>query len=311
MSAVGEGDAGAGVAEGGANRFGRLSELRIVARRSKGQAGSPRTELADVYFSMPLKVMKPFWPGDLGEEGAGGAVCPPGLMRVMTMSTSAGTMAGDDQRIDVDVACGAALEVTNQAFEKIHRMEEGGSARRVTHLRVGRGAFLRYTPQPTIPFAGSAFSSTTFVTLEDATSRLVYGEILSAGRVARGECFAFSSYGNRVEVRCAGSPVYIDNTLYQPGPSGMLPGMGLADLGFFEGFTHLSNLLLVNMGLGARDVDRLRDHLHELCGQEEPGGIGEVAGGITELASGDHVVRLLGRNAQRLQRIQEELLGLL
>lgn len=57
---------------------------------------------------------------------------------------------GDDQRIDVTVGEGAALQVTTQAFEKVHRMEGERSARRVTRLAVGSRGYLDntlYEPQ--------------------------------------------------------------------------------------------------------------------------------------------------------------------
>lgn len=123
---------------------------------------------------------------------------------------------GDDQRIDVTVGEGAALQVTTQAFEKVHRMEGERSARRVTRLAVGSGGYLDYTPRPQIRFAGSAFVATTVVDLADATARLAYEEVLSCGHVARGERIQYRSYRNHVLVRVPGAPVYLDNTLYEP-----------------------------------------------------------------------------------------------
>ena len=47
--------------------------------------------------------------------------------------------------------------------------------------------------------------------LEGPTSRLVITELVSAGRVARGERFDFRRYRSRVVVRCGGMPVYVYN----------------------------------------------------------------------------------------------------
>ena len=293
---------GGDVVGAGENRFGRLSELRLVAER-RGR----RTEPTDLYSSMPFRVMRPFWPDELGEKGAGGPACPPGLMRVMVMSVSAGIMAGDEQRVDVTVRDGAAAEVTSQAFEKVHRMEGEGSARRVTRLRVEGDGFLRYSLLPTIPFAGSDFTTDLTADLEGPTSRLIITELVSAGRVARGERFDFRRYRSRVVVRCGGVPVYVDNLLLSPSPVGVLPGMDLDSMGFFEGFTHLANLVLVNMGVSDDRLQAVRDYLGGLREQAAPGSAAEVAGGVTRLESGDFVVRLLGRNAQSLQRILSHL----
>lgn len=42
----------------------------------------------------------------------------------------------------------AVLQMTTQAFEKIHRMDDGASASRHTRLAVEAGAYLDYKPLP-------------------------------------------------------------------------------------------------------------------------------------------------------------------
>lgn len=294
------------------NRFGKVSELRLAARARDG-----RTALPGLFATMPFKVMHPL---AVGAASCPGLAAAPGLAapaQVMVMSVSAGIMAGDAQRIDVRVGEGAALQVTTQAFEKIHRMDDGGSASRATRLAVAPGAYLDYKPLPQVPFSGSSFASDTVVELADATSRLVYGEILSCGRAARGERFGYRRYANRVEVRVAGAPVFIDNTLYEPAASG--GDMDMESIGFYEGFTHLANLVLVNLGI---DVERFEAIRAYLLG--ETGTIGDragartdaaaddaLAGGITRLASGDCLVKLLGHRAQRLQGVLDGVRALL
>ena len=309
---VGPGECAAGATS---NQFGRTSELRLVAVARGGS-----TVLADEYYTMPFKVMRPFAARRSGLVGAGeGAEAA----RVMVMSASAGVMAGDDQRIEVRVGSGAALQVTTQAFEKVHRMEGEGSARRVTRLEVEPGGYLDYRPQPQIPFAGSAYAATTEADLADGTSALVYEEVLSCGRVARGERFGYRSYRNHVLVRVGGAPVYLDNAIYEPRGSRTpeLAPMGMEGMGLYEGFTHLANLVLVNVGVDSAAFGAARDYLREQTGvigasAALPASAGAdseaVAGGITRLGSGDVAVRLLGRRAQRLTDVLErvrELLG--
>lgn len=298
-----------------ANQFGRTSELRLVAHARED--GS--TALAEAYCTMPFKVMRPFARERkaLTCAGEGGPAA-----EVMVMSTSAGIMAGDDQRMDVRVEKGAALVVTTQAFEKVHRMEAGGAARRSTHLVVEPGGYLDYRPQPQIPFAGSAYAATTEVELADATARLVYEEILSCGRAARGERFEYRSYRNHVTMRVASAPVYLDNTVYVPeGDSelGLLP-MGMEGMGLYEGFTHLANLVVLNAGVDDACFLAARDYLREVTGvigasAAAPASAGTdseaVAGGITRLASGDVAVRLLGRRAQRLEDVLAQVRGII
>lgn len=292
----------------GKNQFGRASELRLVAQR-RGE----KTVLADVAATMPFHVMHPFEVPTAGLVGAAGAAAggcadalTPRAAEVMVMSASAGIMAGDLQRIDVTVGEGAALRVTSQAFEKIHRMEEGLSASRATRLAVANGAYLDYSPQPMIPFAESSFSATTEVQLAGPDARFVYQEILSCGRAARGERFGYRSFTNHVRVDVGGLPVYLDNVVFDPAT------MPMEDLGLYEGFSHLGNLVLINCQVGEATFTAARDYL-----RDETGVIGAAAGspvgaatgseaisgGITRLATGDVCVRLLGHRAQRLEDV--------
>lgn len=319
-----------------ANQYGRVSELRLTARARDG-----RTVVPETYCTQPFKIMHPFSvevaelpglrttsPDAAGEPPRAGDPLPAQTLsaaepaQLMVMTVSAGIMAGDRQRIDVSVEPGAALQMTTQSFEKIHRMDDGGDAERRTSLSVAPGAYLDYSPLPQIPFAGSSFSSVTEADLADETSQLVYGEILSCGRVARGERFAYRAYRNRVRICVDGRPVFIDNTVYEPGGMRFGGPIDMERLGFYEGFTHLANLVFVNIDISQERFVTIRDYLREqtgiigasaapvsaLHGGEEVdlASSESVAGGITRLDSGDCAVKLLGHRAQRLQEILSE-----
>ncbi len=76
------------------------------------------------------------------------------FMTVMLLTASAGIMAGDRQEWDLLVRENAKLEFVSQAYEKIHRMEDGWAERHV-HITVEPGGCLYYTPLPTIQFEGT------------------------------------------------------------------------------------------------------------------------------------------------------------
>ena len=296
------------VADG--NRFGRTSELRLEAAVRDG-----RTVVLGMFATMPFKVMHPLALDTLSlpcrDDSVAGTDSRVRGAEVMVMSVSAGIMAGDRQLIDIEAGEGSVLRVTNQAFEKIHRMDDGAEARRETEIRVAPGAYLDYAPLPQIPFAGSAFSTRTRVSLADRSSAFIYSEILSCGRVARGERFAYRRYRNRVRIDVAGHPVFIDNTDYRPGGE---PGdMDMEGTGLYEGFSHLANLVLVNLGIDEARFAAVRAYLLGETGvigdaaraDDDAADTETVAGGITRLASGDCLVKVLGNRAQRLQQVLE------
>lgn len=259
------------------NPFGKISSLHLVA--------APQDEgtiLRDVSFTAPYKIMHPF-------------PCRDGGIRVMLLAASAGMMEGDRQEFDFHVLPGAKLEFISQSYDKIHRMEEG-CARRKTRVRVDAGASFYFHPQPVIPFADSAYESQMEIALEDDTARFAMSEILSCGRLAMGEAFAYRFYRNLVEIRRAGKLIYRDNTRYEPGLFDM-SGMGM-----YESFSHLLNFFCTPPGAPEEFAAKVWELLD---------GKSEIQGGITRLASGDFAVRALGHRAQVLEQLEEEIRGLM
>lgn len=259
----------------GANAFEKLSSLCITAGEHMG-----RVYLKELSFTAPFKVMAPF-------------IKPDGTLQVMPLTASAGILEGDTQEIQIETGQGTKLEVVSQSYEKIHKMITG-SARRDTCLHVGKDSLLLYRPLPVIPFKQSAFDSRTQIVLEDSTSRLAYQEILSCGRAAAGERFRYRYYHSLVEARRSGCLVYRENCRFHPDRDFM------EEVGFFEGYSHLANLLLFQMG-AEHSVDKIR----RLIGKQE-----DVSGGVTLTAASDVVVRILGNQAQTLQKICDDIIDL-
>jgi urease accessory protein len=162
-------------------------------------------------------------------------------------------------------------------------MGENQSARRETTLTVESGALLVYSPLPAIPFAGSAFESRTSICLRDSDSRLAYSEILSCGRSARGERFAWRHYQNRVSVFEQGKLIYFDNSVFRPAETNM------ESFVMFEGYSHLSTLLLVNIPLSPEQMEAIRRDLDRF-----PDGVG----GMSATGSGALCIKTLGNSAE-------------
>lgn len=242
----------------------RRAKLEVSVAQKDG-----RTYVDDVCFTAPLKLTKPFYQ-------------PDGTMKLMLLSVSAGLMDGDEQEMRIRVGADARVELTNQSYEKIHRMR-GGEARRTTEISVAAGAVLDYHPLPILPFAQSAFTGRTAVALE-GDAKLMLSEILSCGRVAHGERFAYRYYRSRLVVTRDGIPVFCDNN--------HLEGEGLDGLCMYEGYTHTAAFLFSGWGT---------DALEQLaaCVERAP----DCTGGVSITAFGDVAARVLGRSAQALEQL--------
>lgn len=255
------------------NPFGQDSVLRIkTGREGRG------TYLKELFFTAPFKVMTPFERED-GEK------------EVMVLTASAGIMEGDSQKISIHMGPETELSVTSQAFEKIHKMKEGFASRE-TQIQVEKGSFLSYCPLPVIPFADSAFKNDTKIFLEDESSRLIYEEVLSCGRAARGERFQYRFYHSLIQAWCKGQLMYRENVRFTP------TSQPMEEMGMFEGCSHMASLIFFHIDISQEKEDHMRKYID---------GLEDVWGGVTKTAAGDTAVRLFGNRAQRLQDVCGEL----
>lgn len=258
------------------NQFGKTSKLHLEATLK-----DDKTILSDVSFTSPFKIMRPFYEKK-------------DTMSVMILMASAGTMAGDHQEIEIQVKENANMEVISQAYDKIHRMEEG-FAERMTSIRLESGAKMYYNPLPIIPFAGSDYRSGMKISLTDESSQFILSEILTCGRVAHGETFLYRKFQNNVKVYQNDKIIYHDNTCYEP------EWMEMQDVGLYEGYTHLANLLLCNVNKSNQWIQQVREKIDS----DEA-----VEGGVTQTTTGCINVRILGSNGDKLIKMQKEILAL-
>lgn len=252
------------------NQFGKTSRLSVLAVCRDG-----RTILDDVSFTAPYKLMKPF------PKANGG-------IQIMPVCASAGIMRGDTQEFAYHVGAGADLEVLSQSFDKIHKMDSGSASRHI-HIEVEPDAVLYYAPQPVIPFAQSAFDSEMDIHLADVSSRFFLQDIISCGRTAYDERFAYRRFSSKVWITRGEELIYRDNTRYEPDK------MPMEGMGMYEGYTHMANLFL------SGPCTQLQEPIWDILEQTE------AEGGVTALTQGDLAVRIFGTRAQQLQQTAEKI----
>ena len=85
------------------NKYAETSKVKISTLNKNG-----KTILDDVYVTSPFKVAPPFYKSD-------------DFIKVIIMSSSAGTLEGDVQEYDINLSDNTKMELTSQSFEKIHK----------------------------------------------------------------------------------------------------------------------------------------------------------------------------------------------
>jgi urease accessory protein len=233
----------------------------------------------------------------------------PDMAFVYLVNSTAGILQGDRLRVDVEVAEGAKAHLTTPSATKIFAMPNG-AAHQETQMTVGNGAYLEYLPDQIIPFSGARFSQSTSITVApDAT--LIYGEIISPGRVDRGETLAYDCLKSRLAINGSdGAPIYHEN--FSITPQARFP-MGIGILGSGTAPTLGTLLAVTGAPVAAALLDRIRGCLEDLKGVDEgsrfgvtllPGGAG-VALKITAPSAG------MIRNTLRVawHEVRQETLG--
>ena len=200
-----------------------------------------------------------------------------GIPEVQITNPSGGILSGDRLKVDVALAPGSAASILTQAANKAYK---GAKARQSATFRVGEGGFLEYLPHYLIPFARSSYWQETEIHLaEDAT--LLAWDAFCAGRVVRGERFAFEGLFSRTRIYRGTLPEVVDGFDLRAGGEP------------FGGYSYLGAAHV----LAPRSLEPLADNLHAtLSGL--PGLLASASAPAPRLC----LARILARNATTVYR---------
>ena len=203
---------------------------------------------------------------------------------VYVVSVAGGIVQGDRLQTEIVARDGAQVHVTTPAATKIYRSPTC-PASHLLRIWAGPGTYVEYLPGPVIPFRGARFLEEVILEAHP-TATLVFGGILSAGRVAMGEAYAYDLYSSRVTARADDEVLEFVDVMHLT-PATITPRRP----GLLGGFDVLGTLHLLTGEVPARE---LSDRLHHLL-QEQ----GEVLAGASELPSGRGVTaRIVGRRVE-------------
>jgi urease accessory protein len=158
----------------------------------------------------------------------------------MIASPSGGVLQGDRLQMSVEVRAGARLVLETQSATRLYRMPMRG-ARIDASFRVEADGWLRYVPDPYIPFAGSDTTIETTVSA-DSTATVLIGEVVAAGRVARGEIHVMRRFESSLTARdLDGRLRFTDATILEGGGTH-------SDAGMLGGYLALGSLYVIAAG---------------------------------------------------------------
>lgn len=228
-----------------------------------------QTVLTRDFQKAPLMVIRPF-------------VLPCGTLMAFVVNPTGGALGGDRAEIRVSVGPGARVLLLTQSATRIQPSPDGQDAVQDSRFSVAAGGRLEYSPERTLPFAGSRFVQTLRVELETG-AEFGLTETLAIGRVAMGERLRFERYRSAVEVWQAGRRLYLDRVDLQPTTQcldapGLLGGRAYSATGVWVGTTPLKVFPavpgLLATGQNAAGAVWLRATAH--CGPDLDAALGQA-----------------------------------
>jgi len=175
----------------------------------------------------------------VGERTVVCSALPMGPMRLLTprnhgraawaftSSLGGGFVDGDEVRLDLRVAPGAAAFVSTQGPARVYRSPRGCTSE--IRAEVARDGLLALVPDPTACFADARFRSRCEIDLAPGAS-LVFFDALSAGRTHRNERWAFRSYSSGLRLSVHGAVLLDETVLLDPEHGSVAERLGRFDL---------------------------------------------------------------------------------
>lgn len=197
-------------------------KINLSCKRENG-----RTRLENSFADIPYKLMH-YGNKNLQQQDH---------LEMMIMCSSPGVMDNDSLAVKIHCKENTAMKLFTQSYNKLHPMIKG--ARQSTQVKTEPRSLLYYIPQPMVPFKNSLFHASAEIKMTE-TSHLIWGDIISGGRIHSGERFEFTKIHNQTKLYINNELIFYDNQLLEPlkqSVEGVL---------FFEGHSHQGTLLLIS-----------------------------------------------------------------
>ena len=211
-----------------------------------------------------------------------------GVATLFLLNPTGGVLGGDDLDTAVELGPGSHVCLSTPSATRVYRSSGAPSTVRTT-LRVGEGARLEYVPDHVILSPGAKLAQRLAAELAPGASAII-SDAWAAGRVARGEAWRFDLLDSGIIARDSEGLLFKDRLVLQG-------TTGWGGLGGAEGMAYVATVLCLapaHPALG--DVERA------IAGSLSAR-TGEAAVGVTALARGGVIVRILAATAPAMQSL--------
>ena len=235
------------------------------------------TTLMHSQFHVPLQCFRPYYFDDEGRA------------YLYILTPTGGIVGGDQLDITIRLGRGCKAFVTTQAATKVYKTR-GPRSRQSLHFVLETDSRLEYFPDYTILFSDADYEQSADVVVKPG-AMVIFADLFSAGRIARGEQFKFRRFRNEVKIHNNSQQFILDKALIQPDEH--QPD----SLGSYEGFPYAGT---VYMGLNTTRLYNVLETIMTLPATEQ-----SVAG--HSMVDSDYAIyRVLTQQAESLKRCIEQ-----
>jgi len=237
------------------------------------------TELFCSQQQPPLRVVRTF---PLDDGGALGHL----------HNVSGGLLGGDELTLRVHVGEHARVQLTTTGATRIYRRRaEAGPAVQINEISVAPGGLLEYVPDQIIPFAESRFRQQTTIHLGEGAG-LFWWEVLTPGREAGGELFAYEGVEMKTDIFAEQRPIACEHVCLEPARHDY---SSVARMGEYR---YWASFYICRRGIAPKDWRSAEDNLRDVAAQmADPG---EVRWGVSTLVADGLAIRCLARRGHEL-----------
>ena len=159
----------------GVGKAGKVGIMELELQRGLDD----KTKITKQFSQVPLQIQRALYPDSAIPE----------MAFIYIVSPSGGVLQGDRYRTDITLENRAIAHITTQGATRIYSMDSN-IATQIFNISVGKGCYLEYIPDQIIPYRNSRYFQEVKLKVH-SDSTLVYSEVLTPGRTAMDEAFAY------------------------------------------------------------------------------------------------------------------------
>ncbi len=232
--------------------------------------GDGKTVITKQFSQVPLQIQRALYPEN----------SLPKMAYLYVISSSGGILQGDRYRTDVTLKNRAIAHMTTQGATRIYSMNTN-SASQILNITVDEDCYFEYIPDQIIPYKNSRYYQKVDLSVHN-NSTLIYSEILTPGRVAMDESFAYDICYLRTHCKDQDKKIrFLENTKIEP------KKMRVKDFGVLGEYEIVGTVYILTR---KEDVNELENKLNECIKNSDSVSVG------TSILSDESgiIVRILG-----------------